>query len=131
VGISSESRGLTFGQFLTNAWLPAKGLQLRPTTSHRYERMVTHYVLPRLGAIALRRLRVDVPRIRLHDLRHTHATLLIKDGEALKVVSERLGHANPAFTMTTYQSVLPGTGADAANRFARLVTSNVASTGSR
>ena len=317
VGISSESRGLTFGQFLTNAWLPAKRLQLRPTTSHRYEWMVTHYVLPRLGAIALRRLRVDhleglyrellttsgrlgkglapktvhnvhimirsslrmavrrrlasmnvadaaaaprfrtatppmrswtveqlrtfldaarrerlypalrlsamtgmrrgevlglkwsaidleqqrltinsaiqlldsriievppktrtsrrsvdldhetcevlqdfgdrqeaagryapggwvfmsvrggpvnpdlysqtfdrlvarldVPRIRLHDLRHTHATLLIKDGEALKVVSERLGHANPAFTMTTYQHVLPGMGADAANRFA-------------
>jgi integrase len=50
--------------------------------------------------------RLDVPRIRLHDLRHTHATLLIKDGEALKVVSERLGHANPAFTMATYQHVL-------------------------
>ena len=40
--------------------------------------------------------RLDVPRIRLHDLRHTHSTLLIKDGEALKVVSERLGHATSA-----------------------------------
>jgi integrase len=75
--------------------------------------------------------RLDVPRIRLHDLRHTHATLLIQDGEALKVVSERLGHANPAFTMTTYQHVLPGMGADAANRFARLVTPALVSTGGR
>ena len=64
---------------------------------------------------------LDVPRIRLHDLRHTHATLLLKDGEPLKVVSERLGHSNPAFTMTTYQHVLPGMGAGAAARFDRLL----------
>jgi integrase len=75
--------------------------------------------------------RLDVPKIRLHDLRHTHATLLIQDGEALKVVSERLGHANPAFTMTTYQHVRPGMGADAADRFARLGTPKAASTGGR
>lgn len=325
-----ESRGVTFGQYLMKVWLPAKRLQLRPTTSHRYEWMITHYVLPQLGPIPLRRLRgdhleglyrellttsgrlgnglapktvhnvhvmirsslrmavqrrlasvnvadaaaaprfrsatppmrswtveqlmtfldaaraerlypalrlsamtgmrrgevlglkwsaidleqqrvtinsaiqlldsriievppmtrtsrrsvdldretcevlhawgdrtdatgryapggwlftsvrggpvnpdlysqtfdrlvarLDVPKIRLHDLRHTHATLLIKDGEALKVVSERLGHANPAFTMTTYQHVLPGMGADAANRFARLVAPHAGSTDGR
>ena len=39
-----------------------------------------------------------------------------------QVVSERLGHANPGFTMATYQHVLPGMGADAANRFSRLIT---------
>jgi integrase len=72
--------------------------------------------------------RLDVPKIRLHDLRHTHATLLIKDGEPLKVVSERLGHANPAFTMATYQHVLPGMGAHAADRFSRLVDPRVPST---
>jgi integrase len=33
--------------------------------------------------------------IRLHDLRHTHATLLLADGVPVKVVSERLGHASP------------------------------------
>ena len=64
---------------------------------------------------------LEVPRIRLHDLRHTHATLLLKDGAPLKVVSERLGHANPAFTMATYQHVLPGMGANAAAQFDRLV----------
>jgi integrase len=327
-GTSSERRGPTFGQFLTNGWLPAKRLELRPTTSHRYEWMITHYVAPRLGSVPLRRLRVDhleglyrellhtngrsgkglapktvhnvhvmirsslrmavrrrlasvnvadaavaprfrsttppmrswtaeqlmvfldaarrerlypamrlsamtgmrrgevlgvkwsaidfakrrltintaiqlldtriievspktrtsrrsvdldretcdvlealrdqqhnagryatpgswvftsvrggpvnpdlysqtfdrlvrrldVPKIRLHDLRHTHATLLIKNGEPLKVVAERLGHANPAFTMATYQHVLPGMGAGAATRLARLVKPRASST---
>ncbi|MGI8516343.1 MAG: tyrosine-type recombinase/integrase [Acidimicrobiia bacterium] len=40
--------------------------------------------------------RADVPRIRLHDVRHTHETPLIKAGVPVKVVSERLGHGNPA-----------------------------------
>lgn len=63
-----------------------------------------------------------VPAIRLHDLRHTHATLMLKHGIPLKVVSERLGHSTPAFTMAVYQHVLPGMQRDAANIFARLIT---------
>ena len=63
-----------------------------------------------------------VPTIRLHDLRHTHATLMLKHGIPLKVVSERLGHSTPAFTMAVYQHVLPGMQRDAANTFARLIT---------
>lgn len=63
-----------------------------------------------------------VPAIRLHDLRHTHATLMLKHGVPLKVVSERLGHSTPAFTMAVYQHVLPGMQRDAANVFERLVT---------
>ncbi len=63
-----------------------------------------------------------VPPIRLHDLRHTHATLMLKHGIPLKVVSERLGHSTPAFTMAVYQHVLPGMQRDAANTFARLIT---------
>lgn len=63
-----------------------------------------------------------VPSIRLHDLRHTHATLMLKHGIPLKVVSERLGHSTPAFTMAVYQHVLPGMQRDAANTFARLIT---------
>jgi integrase len=62
-----------------------------------------------------------VPPIRLHDLRHTHATLMLKHGIPLKVVSERLGHSTPAFTMAVYQHVLPGMQRDAANTFARLI----------
>ena len=65
--------------------------------------------------------RSGLPRIRFHDLRHTHASLLVADGVAIKVVSERLGHAHPAFTMHTYQHLLPGMSATAAEQFANLV----------
>jgi integrase len=64
--------------------------------------------------------RAGVPVIRLHDLRHTHGSLLIKEGVPVKVVSERLGHANIAFTIETYQHVLPGMQADAARTYQRL-----------
>jgi hypothetical protein len=53
-------------------------------------------------------------------LRHTHGTLLIAAGVLVKVVSERLGHATPAFTIETYQHVLPGMQADAARAFEQL-----------
>ena len=65
-----------------------------------------------------------LPRICLHDLRHTHASILLKVGVPLKVVSERLGHSSPAFTMTAYQHVLPGMQADAAIVFSRAVLGN-------
>jgi integrase len=63
-----------------------------------------------------------VPVIRLHDLRHTHGSLLIKQGVPVKVVSERLGHANVAFTIQTYRHVLRGMQADAARTYQRLTT---------
>jgi integrase len=65
--------------------------------------------------------RATLPRIRFHDLRYTHASLLIAAGVPIKVVSERLGHAHPAFTTHTYQHVLPGMGAAAASTFASLI----------
>ena len=65
--------------------------------------------------------KMDLPRIRLHDLRHTHATLLLKEGVPVKVVSERLGHSSVAFTMQVYQHVLPGMQADAAATFGEIV----------
>jgi integrase len=65
--------------------------------------------------------RACVRVIRLHDLRHTHGTLLIAAGVPVKVVSERLGHATPTFTIETYQHVLPGMQADAARVFEHLI----------
>ena len=65
--------------------------------------------------------RSELPRIRFHDLRHTHASLLVAAGTPIKVVSERLGHAHPAFTMHTYQHLLPGMSAAAAEQFAALI----------
>lgn len=66
-------------------------------------------------------IRLDLPRVSLHDLRHTHATLLLRAGVPVKVVSERLGHANPAFTLTVYQHVLPGMQEKAATLFSELI----------
>ncbi len=62
-----------------------------------------------------------LPSIRLHDLRHTHATLLLADGVPVKVISERLGHASATITLTVYQHVHPGMGSQAADRFAALL----------
>jgi integrase len=62
-----------------------------------------------------------VPVIRLHDLRHTHATLLLLAGVPVHVVSERLGHASPVITMQVYAHVLPGSQREAADLFASLI----------
>ncbi len=48
-----------------------------------------------------------LPYIRFHDLRHTHAILMLKQGIHPKVVSERLGHSTIGNTMDTYTHVLP------------------------
>ena len=48
-----------------------------------------------------------LPDIRFHDLRHTCATLLLREGVNVKVVSEMLGHASIIITLNTYSHVLP------------------------
>lgn len=55
--------------------------------------------------------------IRLHDARHTHASLLLKNGTHPKIVQERLGHASIETTLDTYSHVLPGLQEAAANKF--------------
>jgi integrase len=67
---------------------------------------------------------LGVSPIRFHDLRHTHASLLLRDRVPIKVVSARLGHSNPAFTMTTYQHVIPGMQEDAAATFGQLLANH-------
>lgn len=48
-----------------------------------------------------------LPQITFHDLRHTHATILLLHGENIKVISERLGHESVKITLDTYSHVLP------------------------
>jgi len=62
-----------------------------------------------------------VPHIRLHDLRHTHATLALEAGVHPKVVSERLGHATVGITLDLYSHVSPAMDEDAAERIAGLL----------
>ena len=52
----------------------------------------------------------------LHDLRHTHASLLIRAGVPMKVVQERLGHASILTTMDLYAHMMPGMQQDAAQK---------------
>lgn len=69
--------------------------------------------------------RSPVPAIRLHDCDTPHASLLIAAGMPIKVVSERLGHSHPGFTMKTYQHVMPGMSAAAADQFATLIATAI------
>jgi len=59
--------------------------------------------------------------IRLHDLRHTHATLALQAGIHPKVVSERLGHATVSITLDTCSLAIPAMQEDAAALIAGLV----------
>jgi integrase len=63
-----------------------------------------------------------LPAIRLHDLRHSHATLMLAEGIHPKIVSERLGHASVGITLDTYSHVLPTLQSQAAETFDRLFT---------
>jgi integrase len=62
-----------------------------------------------------------LPRIRLHDVRHSYASAALAAGVPAKVISERLGHATVGFTLDTYSHVLPGLDAAAAQAVAQLI----------
>lgn len=64
--------------------------------------------------------RSGLPKIRFHDLRHTHATLLLRQGVNPKIVSERLGHTQVAFTLQVYSHVLPDTQQEAVKALMRV-----------
>ena len=63
----------------------------------------------------VRRTRLKI--IRLHDARHTHASIMLKQGIHPKVVQERLGHSSIQITLDTYSHVAPGLQEAAAQRF--------------
>lgn len=64
--------------------------------------------------------RASLPRVRVHDLRHTYASHLIADGVPLPVVAKQLGHASPAITMQVYAHMVPGQQREAADAIERL-----------
>jgi integrase len=63
----------------------------------------------------------ELPKIRLHDVRHTHATLALQAGVHPKVVQERLGHATIAITLDVYSHAIPAMQEDAAQKIAALL----------
>ncbi len=80
----------------------ASGTPLLPSTvSHAF-----HKMSKKLGL-----------NVRLHDCRHTHASLLLKQGVSIKVIQERLGHSSINITMDIYAHVMPGMQENAARNF--------------
>ena len=69
--------------------------------------------------------RCDLPHIRSHNLRHSHASPLLKAGIRSKIVIERLGYANIGITLDTYSHVLPELQQRAAKCFAEMLESRV------
>lgn len=67
--------------------------------------------------------RCGLDGIRLHDARHTHASLMLKQGIHPKIVQERLGHANIQITLDTYSHVAPGLQQAAALKFDEMFVS--------
>lgn len=52
--------------------------------------------------------KAGLPKVRLHDLRHTHASLLLARGVHPKIVQERLGHSSITMTLDLYSHLVPG-----------------------
>lgn len=84
--------------------------------THAFPRLVQQINATRPAAARL-------PRLRLHDLRHTAATLMLANGEHPKIVQERLGHADISMTLGRYSHVTPDMQREAADRLARLLGS--------
>ena len=72
--------------------------------------------------------KAGLPSIRLHDLRHSYATLALKAGIHPRVVQERLGHANVGITLDTYSHVTMPMQTEAASVVASLITSKITKT---
>jgi integrase len=62
-----------------------------------------------------------VPRIRIHELRHTRITLAIQQGAPIKLVSEEAGHSHVSITLGTYAHVLPAQRSEIADRLGALL----------
>ena len=59
--------------------------------------------------------KADVPAIRIHDIRHTFASLLLQQGESLHYVKEQMGHASIQTTVDVYGHIVPGSNRNAVN----------------
>ena len=82
---------------------------------------------PNAVTLAFHRIikKAGLKKIRLHDLRHTHATMMLQANVNPKIVSERLGHANIGITLDIYSHVLPGMQEAAVEKFDQLFNENV------
>lgn len=64
----------------------------------------------------------NLPKMTFHDIRHTHASMLLASGVNVKVISERLGHSSPRMTLEVYSHLLPHMQQEAADKIADIFT---------
>jgi len=106
-----EMEGILLGKILTNEDLVFSHFDGKPllpnTVTHAWIKLVR---------------RAGLKAIRLHDARHTHASLILKQGAHPKVVQKRLGHSGIQITLDTYSHVAPGLQEAAAQRFDEVLT---------
>jgi len=86
LGIPLEDDDLIFSDLEGKPLLPN-------TVTHAWIKLVRH---------------TGIKPIRLHDARHTHASIMLKQGAHPKIVQERLGHSSIQITLDTYSHVAPG-----------------------
>lgn len=103
---NKEAGSILLGKPLSDSDLVFSDLEGKPylpnTITHAWINLVRH---------------TGLKSIRLHDARHTHASLMLKQGIHPKIVQERLGHSSITITLDTYSHVAPGLQEAAARRF--------------
>lgn len=110
-----------------SVFIQSDGKQMNiDTPKGKFESILKQYnqlveELPAEERMWLKRL----PMIRLHDLRHTYATLLIANGTDIVTVSKLMGHASPSVTMDVYSHLLKQNAREAAKVFERLFSTPV------
>lgn len=88
-------------------WPEGRTIFCGPSGAHRHRGRLTSHL--KKAIVRANRAGAAIPlTFRWHDLRHTHASLLLSAGHSIRAVSARLGHASPAFTLKIYAHLLPG-----------------------
>ncbi|PWI56962.1 tyrosine-type recombinase/integrase [Sulfoacidibacillus thermotolerans] len=107
---------------LLHVWygaFPLPPIDMQFILAHPDGKPIDPMTLSRDVRIAVNKL--NLPKVSFHDLRHTHATLLLQANVPLKIVSERLGHASIAMTADTYSHVTETMQQDATQRISDLL----------
>lgn len=101
---SDSERVIDIPEFLTEEIRHYVGMLYKPDPEARLFNKQIHYIR---AVLKNRIAKAGVKEIRVHDIRHSHASMLINLGANPVLVAERLGHESPSITMNTYAHLFP------------------------